>query len=90
MFVKKISKQLLTTGNVRVPVDESSSLISLPRNVYKLVSSEGKLIKKVFPNMIDHHKNHKWLIERAILTALNEDVDDSNKVNQEQIVGTLH
>lgn len=84
------SKQLLTIGNGRVPVDESSGLISFPPNFCNFVSSKDELINKVFPNIIANHKNNKWLSERAILAAKNKDVDDLNFVIQNQIVGTLH
>ena len=71
------------------PVDESSGLI-FPRNFCNFVSSEDELINKVFLNIIHNNKNHKWLSERAILTAKNKDVDDFNFVIRNQIIGTLH
>lgn len=84
------SKQLLTIGNGRVPVDESSGLISFTPNFCNFVSSKDNLINKVFPDIIANHKNTKWLSERAILAAKNKDVDDLNFIIQNQIVGTLY
>ncbi|CAH2100742.1 unnamed protein product [Euphydryas editha] len=56
------SKQLLTIGNGRVPVDESSGLISFPPNFCNFVSSKDKLINKVFPDIIADHKNTKSIV----------------------------
>ncbi|XP_055927144.1 uncharacterized protein LOC129958586 [Argiope bruennichi] len=90
--VDDFSKQLLTISNGRVPVDESNGLISFPRNFFNFVSSKvhHEFINKVFSNIIDNHKNQKWLSKRAILAAKNKDVDDLNFVIQNQIVGILH
>uniref|UniRef100_A0A1B6IXJ6 Uncharacterized protein n=1 Tax=Homalodisca liturata TaxID=320908 RepID=A0A1B6IXJ6_9HEMI len=84
------SEQLLTIGYGRVPVDESSGLISFPPNFYNFVSSKDELINKVFPNIITNLKNNEWLSERAILAAKNKDVDDLNYIIQNEIIGTLH
>lgn len=84
------SEQLLTIGNGRVPVDESSGLISFPQNFCNFVSSKDELINKVFPNIITNYKNNEWLSERAILAAKNKDVDDLNYIIQNDIIGTMH
>lgn len=64
------SKQLLTIiSNGRVPVYESSRLISFPPNFCEILSSKDELINNVFPNIIANHKNNKWLSEQAILAA---------------------
>jgi PIF1 helicase. len=91
LSAEDLSKQLLTIGDGCVPVDESSGLISFPWNFCNFVSSKDELIDKVFSNIIQNKtKNHKWLSERAILTAKNKDVDAFNFVIQNQFVGTLH
>ncbi|XP_037948346.1 ATP-dependent DNA helicase pfh1-like [Teleopsis dalmanni] len=87
---EEFSKQLLLIGNGRVAVEESSGLIAFPSNFCNFVSSKDELINEVFPNIIDNHKNKKWLSERAILAAKNKDVNDLSFVIQNQIVGTLH
>ncbi|XP_037915017.1 uncharacterized protein LOC119653929 [Hermetia illucens] len=78
------SEQLLTIGNGRVPVDESSELISFPQNFCNFVSSKDELINKVFPNIITNYKNIEWLSERAILAATNKDVDALNYIIQNE------
>ncbi|XP_069962572.1 uncharacterized protein [Bactrocera oleae] len=90
LSVDDFSKQLLTIGNGRVPVDESSGLISFPSNFCNFVSSKDELINKVFPDIIANHKNTKWLSKLAILAAKNKDVADLNIIIQNQIVGTLY
>ncbi|XP_037930726.1 uncharacterized protein LOC119665571 [Teleopsis dalmanni] len=87
---EEFSKQLLLIGNGRVAVEESRGLIAFPSNFCNFVSSKDELINKAIPNIIDNHKNKKWLSERAILAAKNKDVNDLNFVIQNQIVGTLH
>ncbi|KAF2890198.1 hypothetical protein ILUMI_15975 [Ignelater luminosus] len=87
---KDFSEQLLTIGNGRVPVDESSRLISFPQNFCNFVSSKDELINKVFTNIITNYKNNEWLSERAILAAKNKDVDDLNHIIQNEIIGTMH
>ncbi|XP_055907572.1 uncharacterized protein LOC129942588 [Eupeodes corollae] len=57
------SKQLLTIGTGRVPVDKSNGLISFPPNFFNFVSPKDELINKVFPDTIANHKNTKWLSE---------------------------
>jgi ATP-dependent DNA helicase PIF1 len=84
------SKQLLTIGDGRLPVDEASGSIPFPRNLCNFVSSKGELIDRVLPNIIGSHKKHKWLSERAILAAKGKYVGDLYFVIQNQIVGTLH
>ncbi|KAF2885970.1 hypothetical protein ILUMI_20203, partial [Ignelater luminosus] len=84
------SEQLLTIGNGRVPVDESSGLISFPQNFCNFVSSKDELINKVLPKIITNYKNNEWLSERVILAAKNKDVDDLNYIIQNEIIGTMH
>lgn len=69
-----------------VSINESSRLISFPPYFCNFVLLRNKLINKVIPNIIVNHKNNKWLSERAILAAKNQDVDDLNFVIQNQIV----
>lgn len=71
---QEFSNQLLNIGNGSVPIDESSGLISFPRNFCSFVSLKEELINEVFPNMVANHKSHDWLSERAILAAKNKDV----------------
>ena len=88
LSAEDFSKQLLTIDDGCVPVDKSSKLISFARNFCNFISSKDELINKVFSDII-HNNNHKWLSERAILAAKNNNVDDFNFVVQNQIVGTL-
>ena len=71
--------------NRKLSVDEVSSRISLPDNFCNLVTSKGKLIKKVFPNIQLNYRNHDWLSERAILAAKNKDIYQHNIVIQSSV-----
>ena len=76
LFAEDFSKQLLTIGNGCVPVDESSGLISFPRNFCNFVTLKDEHINKMLPNIIHNYKNHKWLSEQAILPAKNKYAND--------------
>ena len=90
LSAEDFSKQLLTIGNGCVPVNESSRLISFPRNFCNFVSSKDELINKVFPNITHKNKYHKLLSERAILVPKNKDLDALNFVIRNEIISTLH
>ncbi|XP_069184489.1 uncharacterized protein [Procambarus clarkii] len=79
------SRQLLEIGNGNLPVDLTSGRISLPHNVYNLVTSKEELIEQLFPNIQTNYTNHDWLRERAILAAKNKDVYDLNNIIQSNI-----
>nr|KAF7264101.1 hypothetical protein GWI33_000641 [Rhynchophorus ferrugineus] len=57
LCAEDFSKQLLSRGNRRVPLYESSGLISFPQNFCNFVSSKEKLTTKAFPNIIVNDKN---------------------------------
>lgn len=84
------SKQLLDIGNGKIPIDISTGFITFPTDFCELTASKGELIKKVFPNIAQNHKNHHWLSERAILAAKNKDVDELNFNIQSEIAGQLY
>ena len=74
------SDQLLAIGNGKLPVDSISGRIQLPAELCNLVTSKNELVEKVFPNILTNYKNRKWLKERAILAAKNEDVPEINNI----------
>ena len=79
------SRQLLDIGNGKLPVDETSRLISLPDDVCNLITSIRELIEKVFPNIQLDYRNHDWLSEQAILAAKNKDAYQLNNLIQSSI-----
>lgn len=52
------SKQLLDIGNGKIPIDNSTGLITLPTDFCHLTESKEELIQSVFPNVAQQHKNH--------------------------------
>ncbi|CAH2103251.1 unnamed protein product [Euphydryas editha] len=58
LSAEEFSKKLLPIGNGRVPIHETSGSISFPVDFCDGVSSENELINKVYPNIIDNHKNN--------------------------------
>lgn len=72
------ASQLLDVGNGKIVMDSTTGLITLPIDFCVIVGSKEDLISSVYPNILQNHKNHQWLSERAILAAKNKDVGDIN------------
>lgn len=72
------ASQLLDVGNGKIVMDVTTGLITLPSDFCVIVESKEDLISSVYPNILQNHKNHEWLSERAILAAKNKDVGDIN------------
>lgn len=72
------ASQLLDVGNGKIVMDARTGLITLPSHFCVIVGSKEDLISSVYPNILQNHKNHQWLSERAILAAKNKDVGDIN------------
>jgi hypothetical protein len=53
------AKQLLDIGNGEMAIDESTKCITLPTNFCNITSTTDELIQKVFPNIVEHYKNHQ-------------------------------
>jgi hypothetical protein len=68
-------------------IDESTKCITLPTNFCNIISTRYELIQKLFPNIVQHYKNHQWLSERATLAAKNNDVNAINFSIQTEIPG---
>jgi ATP-dependent DNA helicase PIF1 len=85
----RFSKQLLETGNSKVQIDNTNGLISLPNNFCTIFQSKEELIERVFPNIIQNHRNHNWLSERAILAPKNVQVNDINYLILEKLPGAV-
>lgn len=72
------ASQLLDVGNGKIVMDGTTGLITLPSDFCVIVGSKEDLISNVYPNILQNHKNHQWLSERAILASKNKDVGDIN------------
>uniref|UniRef100_A0A1B6FSD4 Uncharacterized protein n=1 Tax=Cuerna arida TaxID=1464854 RepID=A0A1B6FSD4_9HEMI len=77
------SKQLLDIGDGKDAVD-ATWCIKLPSDFCTIVYSQDALIDHIFP---DAYFNHKWLSERAILAAINVDVNKLNLKIQQLLPG---
>ncbi|UYV63010.1 hypothetical protein LAZ67_2002837, partial [Cordylochernes scorpioides] len=54
-----------------------------------IVSSVGGLIDKVFPNLAENFKNHRWFCERTILAPRHYAVDEINNCIQDMLPGSV-
>jgi len=61
----RFSKQLFKIGNVKVQIDNTNGLISLPDKFCTILQSKEELIERMFPNIVQNHRNFD--------SALNED-----------------
>lgn len=84
----EFSKQLLQLGNGKLQID-AAGLIQLPTNFCTISQSKEQLINSVFPNILQHYKNHDWLRERAILAPKNTHVNEINFHIQEKLPGAV-
>ncbi|XP_060882071.1 ATP-dependent DNA helicase pif1-like [Metopolophium dirhodum] len=84
----RFSKQLLEIGNGKVQIDNTNGLISLPNNFCTILQSKEELIERVFPNIIQNHRNHNWL-SGAILAPKNVHVNAINYLIQEKLPGAV-
>jgi ATP-dependent DNA helicase PIF1 len=84
---ERFAKQLLDIGDGKIPINESTKLITLPPNFYTITPNRDDLIHKVFPNIAQNYKNHQWLSMRAILAAKNTDVNGINSSILNEIPG---
>ncbi|XP_053968141.1 ATP-dependent DNA helicase pif1-like [Anastrepha ludens] len=64
-------------------------MITLLNNFCTFAQSKEALIQSVFPNIVQHYKNHDWLSERAILAGKNKHVNDINSAILDQISGDI-
>ncbi|XP_023315514.1 ATP-dependent DNA helicase PIF1-like [Trichogramma pretiosum] len=65
----------------------STQLITMPPTFCTTTASRSQLIQKVFPHLTQNYTSHKWLSERAILAATNNDVHMINYSIQNEIPG---
>ena len=81
------SKQLLDSGNEKVPIDAVIKCISFPTNFCTIVPCTEQLIQNVFSKIAKNNENNERLCERAILTEKNNDGNAINNIIQGQILG---
>lgn len=82
---ENFSKQLLSLGEGKIPMDPNTKEIQFPTDFCQLQPSLQDVINKVYPNILENFKKHDWLHERAILAPKNDEV---NKINN-QILSKL-
>ena len=70
------SERLLLLGNGKMVPDPDGQLTM--KDIGTVVDTEEELINKVFPNLQQHFRDHKWLCERAILAPKNDAVGQIN------------
>jgi len=85
----RFSKQLLEIRNGKVRIDNTNGLISLPNNFYIILQSKEEFIERVFPNIVQNHKNHNWLSERVILAPKCVHVNAINYLIQDKLLGAV-
>ncbi|KAL7295113.1 hypothetical protein TKK_0011580 [Trichogramma kaykai] len=81
------TQQLLDIGNGKMVTHTSTQLITMPPIFCTTTASRNQLIQKVFPHLTQNYTSHKWLSERAILAATNNDVHIINYSIQNEIPG---
>ena len=69
-------------------VPDPDSQIAM-KDIGTVVKTEEELINKVFPNLQQHFRDHKWLCERAILAPKNDAVGQINSTLLQQIPGPV-
>ena len=84
---KIFSERLLLLGNGKVMPDPHGQITM--KEIGTVVKTEEELRNKVFPNLQQHFRDHKWLCERAILAPKNDDVGQINSTLLQQIPGPV-
>ncbi|RCN50729.1 hypothetical protein ANCCAN_03114 [Ancylostoma caninum] len=87
LSAQSFAQQLLRLGDGDFPVDPDTDLISFPSDFCNLTESPEELIVKVFPDITDNFRNHRWLCDRAILAPMNDGVNKINTEIQNQLPG---
>ena len=83
----RFANLLLQIGNGTFPVDSEGQII-IPQGCRNVVKSSTELTNMVYPNIIHHYKDHKWLREHAILAPKNETVAEINMTLLRQLPGS--
>lgn len=83
----QFADHLLNVGNGLIPLHPVTGLFKLGETFCNTVVSVEELKAKVFPNIRQHYKDHKWLCERAILAPKNYSVNNINLKIQEELPG---
>jgi ATP-dependent DNA helicase PIF1 len=79
---------LLNLGDGEFPTNPRTNMISFPPDFCRVLSSVQEIVEKVFPELLNNYKNHKWLCERAILAHRNDSDNRINKQIQNELPGT--
>ncbi|UYV80693.1 hypothetical protein LAZ67_19001416, partial [Cordylochernes scorpioides] len=86
---QNFARKLLQIGEGTFPNGSPMCDVSFPLDFGNIVSSVGELIDKVFPNIAENFKNHRWLCERTILAPRNDAVDEINNCIQDMLPGSV-
>ena len=81
------SELLLQIGNGTLPLEPNGQII-LPVGSGNIVHTGEELKNMVYPNIIQHYQDKKWLCERAILAPRNDKVETINISLLKQLPGT--
>lgn len=80
------SSKLLLIGDGKVPNFENK--IEIDHDLGKQVISIEDLISKVYPDLVQvENKNCQWISQRAILAAINSNVDEINDIILSKLPG---
>ena len=80
-------ERLLLLGNGKVMPDPHGQITM--KEIGTVVKTEEELRNKVFPNLQQHFRDHKWLCERAILAPKDDAVGQFNSTLLQQIPGPV-
>ncbi|KII61807.1 hypothetical protein RF11_10076 [Thelohanellus kitauei] len=86
---ERFAKSFLDIVNGKMEINETIKCILLPPNLCKSTETSEDLIHKIFPNIKLNCKNHQWLIEPAIFSLKNNDVNTINRNIQNEIPGEV-
>ncbi|UYV75380.1 hypothetical protein LAZ67_13000048 [Cordylochernes scorpioides] len=86
---QNFARKLLQIGEGTFPNGSPMCDVSFPLDFGNIVSSVGELRDKVFPNLAENFKNHRWLCERTILAPRNDAVDEINNCIQDMLPGSV-
>ena len=83
----RFSKLLLEIGDGEIPLVAQPDIIAIPPGLGKVVTTMEELKAEVYPSLTSNGVNSEWLAERAILSPLNNNVNQVNNWLMEEFPG---